>query len=132
MIGHALVGGQQLLRGAGLVEDVDRLVRQMEILQVLGRQRHGGFERRVGVGDAVVRLVMRPQPFQDLDRLGFRRLEHVDLLEAARERPVAIERLLDVAERRRADAAEAAVGEGRLQQVAGVHRATRGRAGADE
>ena len=79
-----------------------------------------------------MRLVVRAQALEDLERLGFGRLEHVDLLEAARQRAVAIERLLHVAERRRADAAQRAVRQRRLQQVAGVHRAAGRRAGADE
>ena len=46
--GRAL-GRQQLLRRAGLVEDVDRLVGQVQVLEVLRRQRHRGLERLVGV-----------------------------------------------------------------------------------
>jgi hypothetical protein len=58
------LGGQQLLRGAGLVDHVDRLVGQVEILEVLGRQRHGRLERRVGVADAVMLLVVRRSPLR--------------------------------------------------------------------
>ena len=45
---------------------------------------------------------------------------------------ILVERLLDVVERRRADAAQRAAGERRLEQVARVHRAAGRRAGADE
>ena len=127
-----LLRRQQLLRRAGLVEHVDRLVGQVQVLQVLRRQRHGRLERLVGVDDAVMHLVVRAQPPQDLERLGLGRLEHVDLLEPARQRAILVERLLDVVERRRADAAQRAVRQRRLEQVAGVHRAARRRAGADE
>ena len=59
-------------------------------------------------------------------------LEHVDLLETPRQPAILVERLLDVVERRRADAAQRAAGERRLEQVAGVHRAAGRGAGADE
>ncbi len=64
-------------------------------------------------------------------RLLDARLEHLDLLEAAGERAVALEVLLELLERRRADAAQLAAGERRLQQVRGVHGAAVGRPGAD-
>jgi hypothetical protein len=70
----ALVARQQLLRGARLVHDVDRLVGQVQVLEVLRRQRHRALERRVGVLHAVMRLVVRAQPFEDLERLVGRRL----------------------------------------------------------
>ena len=41
-------------------------------LQVLRRQRHRGRERLVGVVHAVMRLVVRAQPLEDLERLGSR------------------------------------------------------------
>src|SRR6185503_6608115 len=82
--------------------------------------------------DAMMRFVMRTEALENVDRFLLGRLEDVDLLEPSRQRAVAIERLLDVVERRRADAPERAVGERRLQQVAGVHGAARRGAGADQ
>ena len=79
--------------------------------------------RFVRVAHAVMRFVVRPQALEDLERLFFRRLEHVNLLEPARQGAIAIERLFHIVEGRRADAAQRAVGERGLQQVAGVHRA---------
>ncbi len=72
------------------------------------------------------------QALQDLDRLGDRRLADVDPLEPARQRAIALERLAVVLERRRADAAQLAVRQRRLEDVGGVHRAAAGRAGADD
>jgi hypothetical protein len=46
--------GQDALRGAGLVDDVDGLVRQMPVVDVLGRQFGRGRQRRGRVLDAVV------------------------------------------------------------------------------
>ncbi len=69
---------------------------------------------------------------QDRDSLNLVRLEHFDLLEAARQRTILVERLLDIRERRRADAPQRPGRQRRLEQVARVHRPTRGRAGPDE
>ena len=77
-------------------------------------------------------LVVRLQAHQDVDGLGLGGFQHLDLLEAARERAIAIEALLHIGERRRADAAQRPRCQRRLQQVAGVHRAARRRPGADQ
>ena len=104
----------------------------MQILQVTRRQRHRGLERVVRIRDAVMRFVVRPQALEDLERLRFGRLQHVDLLEAARQRAIAIERLLHVGERGRADAAQRADASAGFSRLPGVHRAARRRAGADQ
>ena len=54
------------------------------------------------------------------------------LLEAPLERRVLLDVLAVLVERRRADHAQLAAGEHRLEHVAGVHRAVAGRAGADD
>ena len=112
---------------------VDRLVGQMQILQVPRRQRRPrpraprpGTSRRDALRSA------RCRPLRISIVSASRRLEHFDLLEAARQRAILVERLLHVGERRRADAAQRARRQRRLQQVAGVHRPARRRAGADE
>ena len=71
------------------------------------------------------------EPLHDLDRIGDRRLVDVDLLEAADQRAVLLEELAVFLVGGRADAADRAGGERRLQQVGCVHRAARGGAGAD-
>ena len=123
--------GRDALRRAGLVDDVDRLVGQVAVVDVLGRELGRRGERVGRVLDAVVRLEAGLQPLQDLDRFLDRGLDHVDLLEAARERVVLLEHaaVLDVGGG--ADALQLAVGERRLEQVGGVQRAARGGAGAD-
>jgi hypothetical protein len=81
------------------------------------------------MSNPVVHLVALLEPAQDADRVGNRGLADVHGLEAALERGV----LLDVAvlgERGRADHAQLAAGEHRLEHVGGVHRAL-GAAGAD-
>ena len=71
------------------------------------------------------------QPVQDLDRLRHRGLDHVDLLEAARERVVLLEDAAVFLVGGRTDAAQLAVRERGLDQVGRVHHATRGGARAD-
>ncbi len=89
-------------------------------------------ERRRRVLDAVVLLEARLQALQDLDGLGDRRLGHVDLLEAPRQRVVLLEDLPVLVVGRRADALQRAGRQRRLQQVRRVERAARRRAGADD
>ncbi len=79
----------------------------------------------------MVRLVLLLQPAQDRDRVGDRRLADEDRLEAPLERRVLLDVLAVLVERGRADAAELAAREHRLEQVRGVDGAL-GRAGADD
>ena len=95
------------------------------------REDGGADERGVADPDAVMRLVAFLEPAQDRDRVLDRRLVDVDRSEAALERGVLLDVLPVLVERRRADAAELAAGEHRLQQVRGVDGAL-GSAGADD
>ena len=123
--------GSDALRRAGLVDHVDRLVGQVAVVDVARRQLGRRGERVGGVLHAVVLLEARLQPLQDLDRLVDRRLDHVDLLEAPRQRVVLLEDAAVLVVGGRADALQLAGGEHRLEQVGRVQRAARGRAGAD-
>ena len=80
----------------------------------------------------MVRLEAGLEAPQDLDRLGDRRLDHVDLLEAARERVVLLEDAAVLVVGRRADALERPGRQRGLEQVGRVERAAGGRAGADQ
>ena len=82
--------------------------------------------------DAVMLLEARLQALQDLDRLLDRRLDDVDLLEAPRQRRVLLEDAAVLGEGGRADALHRAGRQRGLQQVAGVERAARRGAGADQ
>ena len=115
----------------GLVDEVDRLVRQMAVGDVADRQVRGGLDRLVGDGDLVVLLVALADAHQDVDGLLERRLLDHDRLEAALERGVALDVLAVLVERGRADALQLAARERRLQDVGGIDRAL-GRAGPDE
>ena len=114
-----------------LVDQVDRLVGQEAVGDVAIRERGGGDQRGVLDAHAVVHLVALLQPAQDRDRVRHRRLAHHHRLEAALERGVLLDVLAVLVERGRADAAQFAAGEHRLEQVRGVDRAFGG-AGADD
>ena len=115
----------------GLVDQVDRLVRQEAVGDVADRQVGGGLERLVGDLELVVLLVALADAVQDLDRLLERRLLDHDRLEAALQGGVPLDVLAVLVERGRADALQLAARERRLEDVGGVDRAF-GRARADE
>ena len=115
----------------GLVDEVDRLVGQEAVGDVAVGEHRRGDERGVADLDAVVRLVALLQPAQDRDRVRDGRLADEDRLEAALERRVLLDVLAVLVERRRADRAQLAAREHRLEQVRRVDGAL-GRAGADD
>ena len=115
----------------GLVDQVDRLVGQEPAGDVAVREHGGRHERRVLDPHPVVHLVALLQPAQDPDRVLDARLLHQHRLEPPLERRVLLDVLAVLVERGRADRAELAAREHRLEHVAGVHRAL-GRARADD
>ena len=123
--------GLEHLRRADLVDHVDRLVGQLAVVDVARRQLDRRLDRAAGVADLVMVLERRLEAHQDLDGLVLRGLVDVDLLEAADQGAVLLEVVAILLVGRRADAAQAAAGERRLEQVRGVERAAAGRAGAD-
>ncbi len=114
--------GQDLLRGACLIDDIDRLVGQMPVVDVAGRQFGGAGEGVAAVLDAVVCLETRFQAAQDRDGLFDRRLGHVDFLEAPRQRMILFEHAAVLVVSRRADAFQRTRRKRRLQQVRCVER----------
>ena len=123
--------GQQHLRRAGLIDHVDRLVRQLAVMDIARRQLDRRLDGLVGVFEFVILLEVRLQPLQDLDRIRHRRLVDVDLLEAAHQCTILLEILPVFLVGGRADAADRARREGRLEQIGSIHRAAGGGAGAD-
>ncbi len=73
----------------------------------------------------MVHLVALLEPAQDRDGVGHRRLAHVDRLEPPLERSVLLDAGAVLVERRRADGAQLAAGQHRLQQVGRVDGALR-------
>jgi hypothetical protein len=132
-LGHLLgVSPPQSHRGAGLVEQVDRLVRELAVLQIAVGEQGGVLQRVLGVGDAVVLLVALLEAEEDPGGLLGGGLGQLDLLEAAGERLVAGEGLAVLLPGGGADAAQRAVLEGGLEQVRGVHGAAAGAPGAHD
>ena len=105
-----------------LVDEVDRLVGQVAVLDVALGERGGGGERLVGDLAAVVRLVAVAEAAEDLHRLVDGGLFDADLLEAALEGRVALEVLAVLVERRRADRLQLSAGERRLEDGGCVDR----------
>ena len=92
--------------GRGLIDQVDRLVRQVTILDVPIGQDRSGLKRLVGDLAPMVRLVAIAKPSQNLDGVIHRRLVDPDLLKPALERRVALEVLAILVECGRADGLE--------------------------
>jgi len=128
----ALGRGEDALRRAGLVDDVDGFVGQVAVVDVLGRQLGRRLQRRRRILNAVVFLEAAFEALEDVDGLRHRGLDHVDFLEAAAERGVFLENAAVLGEGGGADALEHAARERRLEQVGGVERAARSRAGPDQ
>ena len=116
---------------AGLVDQVDGLVRQEPVADVAVRQVRGGDQRVVGEVHTVVRLVPVAQALEDLDGVRDRGLVDRDGLEPPLERRVLLEVLAVLVARGGADRLELAAGEHRLEDGGRVDRAL-GRAGADQ
>ena len=115
---------------ASLVEHVDGAVGQLVVAHVARGQLGRRLQRVVGELHVVVRLVARAQALENPDRLGDRRLVDGDLLQPPRQRAILLD-VLELLVRRRADDAELACGEDRLDQRREIHRAAGGRSGAD-
>ena len=123
---------QDALGGTGFVDHVDGLVRQMAVRDVAGRQLDGGRNCRCRVLDAVVRFEACLQALENLDGFSHRGFIDIDLLEAPRQRAVLFEDAAELGVGGRADALHLAGGECRLEQIRGIQRTARGRAGADQ
>ena len=111
--------------GRGLVDQVDGLVRQEAGGDVAVGQGGRGDQRGVGDAHTVVHLVAVLEAAQDADGVLDRRLADEHLLEAPLERGVLLDVLAVLVERGRADQAQLAAGQHRLDHVARVHRRPR-------
>ena len=115
----------------GLVDEVDGLVGELAGRDVAVRQHRGRDQRGVLDADAVVHLVALLEPAQDGDGVFHRRLADEHLLEPPLQRGVLLDVLAELVERGRADHAQLAARQHRLDHVAGVDRAL-GATGADD
>ena len=124
-VAHVPAGrlGAQPDPGAGLVDEVDGLVRQEPVGDVPVGQLDRRDQRLVGVADLVMRLVPVAQPAQDGDRVVRGRLGHQDRLEPPGQRGVLLDVLAVLIQRGRADDVQLAAGQRGLEHVARVHPA---------
>ena len=106
-----------------LVHQVDSLVRQLPIGNIALRQRRRGDQRRIGDVDPVMHLVAFLQASENRDRIFDRWFADQHLLEASLERGILFDVLPVFIQRGRADAVQLAAGQGRLEHIAGIHRA---------
>ena len=113
------------------VDEVDGLVGQLAPGDVATREHGRRDEGGILDAHAVVHLVPLLEATQDRDGVLGRRLTDVDLLEAPLQRGVLLDVLAEFVERGRADHAQLAACEHRLDHVAGVDRALRA-AGTDD
>jgi len=117
--------------GGRLIHQVDRLVGQKAVVDIPVRELHRGGQRLVGDAELVVRLVARAQTAQDRERILGARLTDGDRLEPALERRVLLNIFAVFPQRRRADDADLAAAQRRLDDVRRVHGAL-GAARADD
>ena len=115
---------------AGLVHHVNRFVRQKSSGDVTLGKFHRRLERFVGQLRLVMRFVFRPQSFQNLDRFFNRRRIHFHGLESSLQGRVFLDVLAIFVQGGGAHTLQLAPAQGRLDDVACVHRAL-GRAGPD-
>ena len=112
---------------ARLVDEVDRLVRQVAVGQVAVGQVGRGHEGLVGDAHRVVRLVAVAQALEDVDGQRHRRLVDLDRLEAPLEGGVLLEVLAVLVDGGGADGLQLAAGQHRLEDGGGVDGALRPR-----
>ena len=120
-----------MLSSTSLVDHVDCLIGQFAVVDITGRQFHGGFDRIVGVADLVVIFEVGLQTLQDFHRVLDRWLVHVDFLETTSKCAVFFEMLAELFVGGRPHAAQLTALQCRFQQVGRIHRTARGRTRTD-
>ena len=117
--------GLNALGCARFVNHVNGLVRQVTVVDVLGRQLCCCFQRFCGIADAVVLFKARLQTLEDFNGLRHRGLHHIHFLETARQGSVFFKDATVFRERGRTNALELTAGQRRLDQVGSIERAAR-------
>ena len=123
LVGADEVGIFQVHVRAGLVNEVDGLVRQKAVGDIALAEHDGKAAHGVRDDDAVKVLIIAAHALEDLDAVVDARLGHRDGLEAALERRVFFDVLAVLGKRRRADDLDLTAREGGLEDVGGVHAA---------
>ncbi len=106
-----------------LVDQIDRLVRQIPVIDVPHAHLHGGFQRLIRNSQMMVYLIARAEPFQNLNRLLLRRLLDNHLLKSPLKRRVLLNPPAVFFQCRRADQLNFSSRERRLHDIGRVQRA---------
>ncbi len=114
---------------SALVDNIDRLVRQIAVVNVLRGKMHRLANGFIGIADVMVFLVLRLQALQDLDGVFLGGLGHLYFLKPARQGTVFLEILAVLLVRGCPDTLKFAGCQRRLEHIGGVHGASRHRAG---
>ena len=109
--------------GAGLVDKVNGLIRQEPVGDITLGQRNRLAQHPLGDGNAVIRLVVVGDALEDLQRILQAGLVDGDRLEAALQGGVLFNVLAVFVEGGGADDLDLAPGQGRLEDIGGVHAA---------
>ena len=123
---------QDALSCAGFVDDVDRFVRQVTVVDEARRQFRSRYQGRLRVTHIVVRLEARLESSQDLHGLIDGWFLDVDLLETTGQRVILLEHAAELGVGGRANTLELTTRKRRFQQIGRVERAARCRTGADQ
>ena len=115
----------------GLVDQVDRLVRQIAVLDVPGRKLRRGLQGGIGDRHMMMVLIALTQALQDLDRFRGGRLGYLNRLEPAFQRRILLDVLAVFVGGGGSDGLQLATRQHRLQHIRGTQRAV-GRTGADD
>ena len=113
------------------VDKINSLVRQETIADITMRQRRGADDRAVGNTHAVVHFVAFFEAAKNCDGVFDGRLADIDLLEPSFQRRVFLDAFTVFVQSRRADAAQLAASQRRLEHVRCIHGAFGG-SGADQ
>ena len=113
----------QVQVGAGLIDQVDGLIRQKTVRDVPLAQQHRLTQDAVGDLDTVIRLVVGSQTLEDLDGILDGRLAHRHRLEPSLQGAVLLDGLAVFIKGGGADDLDLAPGKSGLQDVGSVHAA---------
>ena len=123
--GRTLVHRLQAQVRSRFVHHVDGFVGQVAVIDVASSQLRGGTQRLVLILHPVVLFVPRLETLQYLEGFLHGGLHHIYLLEAPRERVVLFEDAAIFLVGGRANTAQLAIGKHGLDEIRGVHDATR-------
>ena len=119
----------QALVSTRFVDNINGLVRHVPIIDVARCQLGSGTQSLIAVFDMVMLLETSLEPLENAHGIFYRWLNHVDLLEAPRQRAILLEDATELLEGGRTDAANLTRRQHRFEQIGSIHNATGRRTG---